>query len=452
MPRKLSTGTVGRGVVGSLSIVSTTISSAVPNADVELSPGGTGALLIAAPLLSTNSDNAVSATSGSIQVAGGVSVNGNTYIGGSLTSQAGFSGVAIGTTSPTTANFTSLTVTGTSTFSEYTETLSTKTGATGTVIHNFNESRIWYHSSIASNFTANITNVPTTDNRLITVTFYLIQGSTGRFVTNLNIDGVAQSIRWSGYSIPRPGTNSIDVQTFTLVRSGSSWIVFSSFSSLGTSYPGSSSTNPAPSGYWLANNFKNALSLTSGTYWIKSPSMPNALQMYVDMTQEDGGYDFYPITGGTSINFYGETHSGMALGLDLVYPRSSQHWTAMNNYVKNVLGDSSNVFFQIPYVVYRTTSSTGGTRNGNYTGQIMRDPRFYGTGASDWRTGDGGRWWLRNTTFGEPNGDYTARAWLGLAAGGYSMASYAGGDIAVNDGNSSYVTGTSYLVSTNAKP
>ena len=49
----------------------------------------------------------------------------------------------------------------------------------------------------------------------------------------------------------------------------------------------------------------------------------------------------------------------------------------------------------------------------------MRDPRFYGTGTEDWRTGDGGRWWLRNNAFGEPNGDYAARAWLGLTAGGY---------------------------------
>ena len=82
----------------------------------------------------------------------------------------------------------------------------------------------------------------------------------------------------------------------------------------------------------------------------------------------------------------------------------------------------------------------------------MRDPRFYGTGTEDWRTGDGGRWWLRNSTFGEPNGDYAARAWLGLVAGGYSMVGYSGGDIGFNDGTASYLTGTSYLVSTNAKP
>ncbi len=219
-----------------------------------------------------------------------------------------------------------------------------------------------------------------------------------------------------------------------------------------TQYPGQSAANPAPSGYWLAQNLKTPLSLASGTYWIKSSTMPNALQMYVDMTQEDGGYDFYPITGGTSTNLYGNNHSGHALGLDIVYPRSPQHWQAMRNYVSNVLGDTGNSYFQTCYAVYRTTGGSGGSRGGNYTGVIMRDPRFYGTGTEDWRTGDGGRWWLRNSTFGEPNGDYQARAYLGLAAGGYSFVGYSGGDIGFNDGTASYSLGSSYLCSTNAKP
>jgi hypothetical protein len=298
----------------------------------------------------------------------------------------------------------------------------------------------------------NLTNVPTTDNQLHTIVLYLSQGATGRLATAFQIDGVAQTLLYSGNALPTAGVNSFDTQTFTVIRSSGAWRVLTSLTVNSTTYPGTSAANPAPSGYWLAQNLKTPLSLTSGTYWIKSSTMPNALQMYVDMTQEDGGYDFYAITGGTSINYYGETHSGMALGLDLVYPRSAAHWTAMNNYVKNVLSDSTNDYFQTTYVVYRMPGTTGGSRSGNYTSVIMRDPRFYGTGTEDWRTGDGGRWWLRNSTFGEPNGDYSARAWLGLGSGGYTMASYAGGDIGFNDGTASYLTGTKYLVSTNAKP
>jgi hypothetical protein len=259
---------------------------------------------------------------------------------------------------------------------------------------------------------------------------------------------VAQTLLYSGNALPTAGVNSFDTQTFTLIRSSGAWRVLTSLTVNSTTYPGTSAANPAPSGYWLAQNLKTPLSLTSGFYWIKSATMPNALQMYVDMTQEDGGYDFYAITGGTSTFVYGEPHSGQALGLDLVYPRSYQHWQAMNNYVRGVRGDSTNDFFNTVYVVYRTTAGSGGSRSGVYTSVIMRDPRFYGTGTEDWRTGDGGRWWLRNSTFSEPNGDYGQRVFLG----GYTFGAYTGGDLGFNDGTGGYSIGSSYLVSTNAKP
>ena len=46
---------------------------------------------------------------------------------------------------------------------------------------------------------------------------------------------------------------------------------------------------------------------TSGQYWIQSHSMPSPLQMYVDATEDGGGYDFYPINGsGRNINYHGQ--------------------------------------------------------------------------------------------------------------------------------------------------
>jgi hypothetical protein len=63
--------------------------------------------------------------------------------------------------------FTSPTFTGTTTLQQSTELLDTKTSATGTVVHDFSTSAIWYHSSISANFTANFTNVPTTNNRTV---------------------------------------------------------------------------------------------------------------------------------------------------------------------------------------------------------------------------------------------------------------------------------------------
>lgn len=205
---------------------------------------------------------------------------------------------------------------------------------------------------------------------------------------------------------------------------------------------------PAPSGYYIAQNYPY---LSSGYYWIKSTAMPNALQMYVDMTEDSGGYDFYAITGnGISVNYANQSHSGTPLGLDIVYPRTKYHWRAMGNFVKNVLGQTGSGYqnyFQIVYGVHKTS---GG---GNYTGTIMRNASYYGSGSNDHRVNDNGKWWMRDSTFGEPNGDYTAYAWFGLASGGYSFPEpYQLQDISSNDGNASYGTGGYYLVSTNAKP
>lgn len=210
---------------------------------------------------------------------------------------------------------------------------------------------------------------------------------------------------------------------------------------------GSSATAAAPSGYYIAQNYPT---FTSGYYWIQSTSMPVALRMYVDMSQEGGGYDFYPITGGISVNSYSASHTGTPLGLDLVIPRSKQHWIAMRNYVSNIIGDTGYTYFQAVTGIYRIGTTTGGT----YVSYAMRNPTSYGTGAPDWRAKDGGRWWLRDTAYTEPNGDYTDGTWLGdMPTRGGLPNGYSGQDILFNDGaGGTYATGGSYLVSTNAKP
>ena len=201
---------------------------------------------------------------------------------------------------------------------------------------------------------------------------------------------------------------------------------------------GSTEQNAAPSGYYLAQNCPG---LSSGTYWIKSESMPNALQMYVDMTEEGGGYDFYFITAGPSVNFVTDTNAGTPLGLDLVMPRSKYHWRAMKNAVLDhrPSGDFYQ-YFRTAYGIYRNVN---GSLNGDYTSTIMNSQ----DGSSDWRVKDGGRWWLRDTTYGEPNGDYTL---YGLLSFGMNE-SWDLGDFGFNDGGSES-TGVYYLVSTNAKP
>ena len=200
-------------------------------------------------------------------------------------------------------------------------------------------------------------------------------------------------------------------------------------------------SNPAPSGLALKLNYPD---LASGYYYIKSSLMPNPLLMYVDMTNDGGGFDYYRITGGTSINFITSTHSGTALGLDLIYPRSQGHWKSMYEFANGVLGVSLNSVMAICGAVTRNTQLNG---SGNYTNVIMRDPNNYLSGALDWKVPDGGRWWLRDLFYSEPNGDYSYNAFLS-----FSGVSPDGSNLTYNDGYSSAYTGTSYLVSTNAKP
>jgi hypothetical protein len=135
--------------------------------------------------------------------------------------------MTIGGTTAVAGTFTNLTASGLITISEITETLDTKTSATGVVVHDFSTGALWYHSSISANFTANFTNVPTTNNRTIAVTLLLSLGATGRYPSAVQIDGVGQTIKWANAVIPTPTSiaGAVDVVTFSLLRTGNTWTV-----------------------------------------------------------------------------------------------------------------------------------------------------------------------------------------------------------------------------------
>jgi hypothetical protein len=95
----------------------------------------------------------------------------------------------------------------------------------------FTTAGIWYIGTApTANYTVNLTNVPTDTNKAITFSVMQLQGATGYIPSALNVDGVSQTIRWAGGTVPTPTStaNKIDVFNFSLIRSGSSWIVFGS--------------------------------------------------------------------------------------------------------------------------------------------------------------------------------------------------------------------------------
>ena len=234
---------------------------------------------------------------------------------------------------------------------------------------------------------------------------------------------------------------------------------------------GSTQQRAALNGVALLNTSNQfGLGLTTGFYWIRTQAMIDAgfaaVQMLVDFTYEGGGYDFYFVNGwGINTANIRDTNvainsSGAAIpGLQLCAPRSPQWWTAAAKAVLNYRpGGAPADYFNSTYGVWGINSG------GNYStsagdGTPFRDARFYsgGRSTSTHRSIDNGRWWIRNSGFSEPNGDYTG----GQTYGGYGFPGaylgvanndYNGQDIGFNDGTSGYPLGGYYLLSTNAKP
>lgn len=100
------------------------------------------------------------------------------------------------------------------------------TGATGATTHNAALARIFYHSSITGDFTANFTNVGLTSGKATTLTLVLSQGATPRFPTMGTIDGTAVTFSWQGNVLPTVTANRTDIVTFSVILSGATYLVY----------------------------------------------------------------------------------------------------------------------------------------------------------------------------------------------------------------------------------
>lgn len=179
---------------------------------------------------------------------------------------------------------------------------------------------------------------------------------------------------------------------------------------------GRSRDDPARSGRDVVVKYRTtgtpiALDRGGAWFWIQSPRMPDPQLMWVDFEQDGGGYDFLAIHDGFSGTRVDDDHSGRKLGLDIFYPRSRGFWVALKNFVLNVVGAQyMRDYLGTAGAVYRDTETYG--NGGNYTWVPMRDPRYFGRGAPDWKVPDGGPWWIRDTPYSEPNGNYPMRGYL----------------------------------------
>ena len=92
----------------------------------------------------------------------------------------------------------------------------------GAVDYDCSTHSIHHLSSMTGDIQANLTNLALAEGYATTISFVIAQGTTARIVDALSIGGTSQTLRWVGGSVPS-GTNSgVDVQTFSIIRTGAS--------------------------------------------------------------------------------------------------------------------------------------------------------------------------------------------------------------------------------------
>jgi len=126
-----------------------------------------------------------------------------------------------------------LEITGSTNVGVIVENLINSVGSTGTVDFDTSKQGIFYVNGPTGTITANFTNVPTTNLKVITPTVILSQSATAYSITAVQIDGDPQTLNWANSTTPTATANKQDVFGFSLIRSGSAWKVLGQLSTYG---------------------------------------------------------------------------------------------------------------------------------------------------------------------------------------------------------------------------
>jgi len=105
------------------------------------------------------------------------------------------------------------------------ETFDTHTGIISTITLNAQTSHSLYISSASNNKTLNVTNLSLSNNQGSNITIIWNQGSTPYMVNALNVNGTSQTINWQGGSTPNGTANGVDIISFTIYYTGSTYVV-----------------------------------------------------------------------------------------------------------------------------------------------------------------------------------------------------------------------------------
>jgi hypothetical protein len=125
----------------------------------------------------------------------------------------------------------SVSLSGTVDIQEMRETLVPVTVSSNAIAADWSAGNVYYIGTAPSaNFAVTLTNVPTDNDKIMTINVLVTQGSVGYVPSSMTVNGSSVTIKWPGGSAPTPTSTAgkLDIFNFTLVRTGSSWIVLAS--------------------------------------------------------------------------------------------------------------------------------------------------------------------------------------------------------------------------------
>jgi hypothetical protein len=237
----------GTAKVGEIEASNTTATSSTTTGSLRVAGGaGIAGGVWAGGAIRTDSTTVSTSTStGALIINGGAGIAGNTHVGGTLTvtgvttlsSNVGISGItgnftAYGT--PTFAGATTfngdVTVSGSLIANEVVEGVTDVAVSTNTYNVDYNNGNIFYATTapVSGDFTLALTNLPTTNGRIATVSLILPQGATARrcSANAISVNGVSTLVNWvGGNTAITPTASKTDIFNFTILRRGGAFTV-----------------------------------------------------------------------------------------------------------------------------------------------------------------------------------------------------------------------------------
>jgi hypothetical protein len=99
----------------------------------------------------------------------------------------------------------------------------------GVMTISYNTANVFYNgTAVSGNYTVNLTDVPTDNDKTMSISIIQNQGGTAGYPSAFQIGGSAVTIKWGGGTAPSPTANKLDIFNFTLLRLGSAWQVLGS--------------------------------------------------------------------------------------------------------------------------------------------------------------------------------------------------------------------------------